>query len=402
MHRPRPSACSSRIDEPIAFAVGAMRARPCRSTRIARSCRGYRSVRYILADAACCAASMRSTAGCCCCRRWRCSRCSPTGPRSRRSSTASGRPRGRAGRRSSSASTTTAHCWTTRCSGSRSSTICGSRSAPSRCRSRSRFSMALWVNDRIAGRALVRMAYFTPTVLPMIAVANIWLFFYTPQYGLLEQLLGALRSATAQLARHAADGACLRDRGGDLEGGGLLHDLLPRRAAADPRRPWRRRPRWKGASRLTFFRRVQFPLLMPTTLFVLVNAVINAFRIVDHIVVMTRGGPDNATALLLVLHLPGRLQLLGHQLRRGADDGAAGAARVASRSASIACSSGGSTTNEQRGHRTIPMPRLAPAGALETAAAWLLGILWLLPLSTRSGRPSIRPSFPPASHLWRR
>jgi sn-glycerol 3-phosphate transport system permease protein len=38
---------------------------------------------------------------------------------------------------------------------------------------------------------------------------------------------------------------------------------------------------------------------MPTTLFVLVNAVINAFRIVDHIVVMTRGGPDNATALLL-------------------------------------------------------------------------------------------------------
>ena len=38
---------------------------------------------------------------------------------------------------------------------------------------------------------------------------------------------------------------------------------------------------------------------MPVTLFVLVNAVINAFRLVDHIVVMTRGGPDNATALLL-------------------------------------------------------------------------------------------------------
>uniref|UniRef100_UPI00286F6797 carbohydrate ABC transporter permease n=1 Tax=Delftia acidovorans TaxID=80866 RepID=UPI00286F6797 len=53
-------------------------------------------------------------------------------------------------------------------------------------------AMALWVNERLAGRAFVRMAYFTPTVLPMIAVANIWLFFYTPQYGLLEQLRGAL------------------------------------------------------------------------------------------------------------------------------------------------------------------------------------------------------------------
>ena len=55
----------------------------------------------------------------------------------------------------------------------------------------------------------------------------------------------------------------------------------------------------EGASRWYFFLRVTFPLLMPTTLFVLVNAVINAFRMIDHVVVMTRGGPDNATALLL-------------------------------------------------------------------------------------------------------
>src|SRR5438105_14957272 len=30
-------------------------------------------------------------------------------------------------------------------------------------------------NGRIAGRGLLRLAYFTPTILPMIAVANIWL-----------------------------------------------------------------------------------------------------------------------------------------------------------------------------------------------------------------------------------
>jgi sn-glycerol 3-phosphate transport system permease protein len=40
--------------------------------------------------------------------------------------------------------------------------------------------MAVWVNGRIQGRGFLRLAYFTPTVLPMIAVANIWLFFYTP------------------------------------------------------------------------------------------------------------------------------------------------------------------------------------------------------------------------------
>ena len=55
----------------------------------------------------------------------------------------------------------------------------------------------------------------------------------------------------------------------------------------------------EGASRWYFFRRVQWPLLMPTTVFVLVNAVINGFRMVDHVFVLTRGGPDNASTLLL-------------------------------------------------------------------------------------------------------
>jgi sn-glycerol 3-phosphate transport system permease protein len=55
----------------------------------------------------------------------------------------------------------------------------------------------------------------------------------------------------------------------------------------------------EGASRGQIFRRVTFPLLMPTTLFVMVNAVINAFRVIDQVVAMTKGGPDNATALLL-------------------------------------------------------------------------------------------------------
>ena len=51
--------------------------------------------------------------------------------------------------------------------------------------------MAVWVNRRLPLRSFVRMSYFTPTVLPMIAVANIWLFFYTPDIGLIDQVTGA-------------------------------------------------------------------------------------------------------------------------------------------------------------------------------------------------------------------
>ena len=116
-------------------------------------------------------------------------------------------------------------------------------------------AMALWVNGNIAGRPFLRLSFFTPTVLPMIAVAvwkdaGFFMIFY----------LAALQQMSPQLGEAAAI---------------------------------------EGASRWYFFRRVTFPLLMPTTLFVLVNAIINAFRLIDHIVVMTQGGPDNSTALLL-------------------------------------------------------------------------------------------------------
>ena len=55
----------------------------------------------------------------------------------------------------------------------------------------------------------------------------------------------------------------------------------------------------EGAGRWHYFRRVVFPLLMPTTLFVLINAVINSFKLVDQLFIMTKGGPDNASSLLL-------------------------------------------------------------------------------------------------------
>ena len=158
--------------------------------------------------------------------------------------------------------------------------------------------MAVWVNDRFAGRTLVRMAFFTPTVLPMIAVANIWLFFYTPQYGLLEQMRGAFGLAPVNWlgSRDTALGA-VTVVAIWKEAGFFMIFYLAALQAISP--SLGEAAAIEGASRWHFFRRVQFPLLMPTTLFVLVNAVINAFRMVDHIVVLTRGGPDNATTLLL-------------------------------------------------------------------------------------------------------
>ncbi len=159
-------------------------------------------------------------------------------------------------------------------------------------------AMALWVNGRIAGRAFLRLAYFTPTVLPMIAVANIWLFFYTPTYGLLEQVGGLFGLPSRNwLGDPSTALAAITVVAVWKEAGFFMIFYLAALQGINP--SLREASAIEGASRWFFFRRVLWPLLMPTTLFIGVNAVINAFRLVDHVFVMTRGGPDNATALLL-------------------------------------------------------------------------------------------------------
>ena len=158
--------------------------------------------------------------------------------------------------------------------------------------------MAVWVNGKLPGRAFLRMAFFTPTVLPMIAVANIWLFFYTPTYGLLEQITGLVGLPSHNwLGTQNTVLGCLVVVTIWKEAGFFMIFYLAALQAIPP--SLAEAAAIEGAGRWYFFRRVVFPLLMPTTLFVLVNAVINSFRLVDHIVVMTKGGPDNASALLL-------------------------------------------------------------------------------------------------------
>jgi sn-glycerol 3-phosphate transport system permease protein len=159
-------------------------------------------------------------------------------------------------------------------------------------------AMALWVNDRLPGRGFLRLAYFTPTILPMIAVANIWLFFFTPQYGLLEQFTSIFGVGSRNwLGNPETALGCMIVVAVWKEAGFFMIFYLAALQSIPP--SLAEAAALEGASRAYYFRRVVFPLLMPTTLFVLVNAIINSFRLVDHIVVMTRGGPNNATSLLL-------------------------------------------------------------------------------------------------------
>lgn len=158
--------------------------------------------------------------------------------------------------------------------------------------------MALFVNRAIPGRALIRMAYFTPTMLPMIAVANIWLFFYTPDIGLIDQIAGLFGfTGHNWLGDPATVLPALMIMTIWKEAGFFMIFYLAALQNVPPELG--EAAQLEGATRWYYFRRVLFPLLMPTTLFVLINAVLNSFKLVDHLFVLTKGGPNNASNLLL-------------------------------------------------------------------------------------------------------
>ncbi len=158
--------------------------------------------------------------------------------------------------------------------------------------------MALWVNGKMRGRAWLRLAYFTPTILPMIAVANIWLFFYTPGIGLLDQALGlfGLPGHNWLGDPHTVLGSLMVMTVWKEAGFFMIFYLAALQAIPAE---LKEAATLEGAGRFTYLRRVLLPLLMPTTLFVLINATLNAFKMVDHLFVLTKGGPDNASSLLL-------------------------------------------------------------------------------------------------------
>lgn len=159
-------------------------------------------------------------------------------------------------------------------------------------------SMALWANGKISARGFVRTAYFTPTVLPMIAAANLWLFFYTPGLGVLDQIGSLFGVPTVNWLGQPETAlwaiiivTIWKESGFFMIFYLAALQTIPEdlKEAADI----------EGTSRWTYTRRIVLPLLMPTTLFIAVNAMINSVKLIDHLFILTKGGPSDASKLIL-------------------------------------------------------------------------------------------------------
>ncbi len=161
------------------------------------------------------------------------------------------------------------------------------------------FLFALMVNRTLRGIGWTRLSFFYPTLLPMVSAATIWKFFFTPDYGIFNSTLRFFGysgpenwTGNPHLALIAVMIVAVWKNSGFymlfyLAGLQNLPTDVYEAAALDGANWWQ--ALWK----------ITFPLLRRTTVFISTVAVIDAFRTVDHIFVLTGGGPSRASNLLL-------------------------------------------------------------------------------------------------------
>lgn len=165
-----------------------------------------------------------------------------------------------------------------------------------------RLGLALWFASALtretASRRILRGALFLPSVTSTVSIAVVFSWVFATDFGMMNGLLGMVGINKVRWMQNPdlALGVLIvintwKQLGYDvviyIAGLQAIPQEFYDAAAVD------------GGKRRHVFRRVTFPLVMPTTYFLLVISVIEAFQVFTLVNVMTKGGPAGATDLLV-------------------------------------------------------------------------------------------------------
>ncbi|WP_336632585.1 MULTISPECIES: carbohydrate ABC transporter permease [unclassified Microbacterium] len=159
-------------------------------------------------------------------------------------------------------------------------------------------ALALALNSRLRGRALFRGVYFLPVITSWVVVALVWRWLLSPSNGVVNTALawfGIQGPGWWADPAWAMPSIILASAWKDvgfvmvilLAGLQTINPDLYEAAALDGAGWWRR------------LRSITLPLLSPSTFFVIVLSLINGFQVFDQVYVMTGGGPNDASRVVV-------------------------------------------------------------------------------------------------------
>lgn len=154
--------------------------------------------------------------------------------------------------------------------------------------------LAYILQSKIRGAEFFKVAYFLPFVTPMIVVGVVWEWIFDPNIGFLNNVLHAHLNwlYDSQLALPSLILVSVWKLLGYnmvifLSAFGTIPQSIFEAGKID------------GANGWQMFKNITVPMLSPTIFFVVIITAISSFQIFDLIYLMTEGGPQNSTNVLV-------------------------------------------------------------------------------------------------------
>lgn len=158
---------------------------------------------------------------------------------------------------------------------------------------------ALLIESETRGKAFFRTVYFLPVASLLVAMATVWQYLLHPTMGPVNAMLGLLGIDGPNWLGSSSTVLPSLAMIGIWQSVGFNMVLFLAGLTAIPRELYAAAEMDGAKSAWERFRLVTWPLLGPTTLFVLTISVINSVKVFESVKTLTQGGPNKASEVLL-------------------------------------------------------------------------------------------------------
>lgn len=159
-------------------------------------------------------------------------------------------------------------------------------------------AFAIWLFRKSRLVPLFRMAIYLPNVMSMVCVSMIWLLFYDPNYGIFNQILAFFGISTQRWLQDPALAMPCVVLMSIWKNSGYSMIVYLAGLTGIPENLYEA-ARLDGASGIQQFFSISWPMLRPTTFFLLVTGMVNCFSVFEQINIMTGGGPLKTTTTIV-------------------------------------------------------------------------------------------------------
>lgn len=154
--------------------------------------------------------------------------------------------------------------------------------------------IAVLLNAKVRGRTFWRMGFFIPYITPLVATSIIWLYIFNPDYGMLNaalHFLGLPASRWLTDTVSAMPAMILYSTWHDIGFAVIIFMAALSKVPTELLEA----AQIDGAGGWKTFWHVTWPMISPSTYFVVIIYTIGAFKMFTQVAVLTQGGPVDST-----------------------------------------------------------------------------------------------------------